>query len=194
MATIELAQMQAANTLNENSARQLLRQKLKSMPFVRILWVTDANGRLIYDTEVGNIGVNLSDTAYFKFLQSHPQTSFFVSAPVKSRIDGKWLIPAARPLKSADGAFNGTIAAAIDPHYFDTLWKHLDLGTDGAVTLFGREGILMMRSPFDAAVMGKGFGDRPMFKELLPKNAVGSFRVVSPIDGVSRMLDRKSVV
>ena len=185
---IELAQMQAAGTLTEDSARQLLRQKLKSMPFVRILWVTDVNGRLRYDTELGNLGANLSDTAYFKFLQSQPQTNFYVSGPVKSRIDNKWLVPAARSLRSANGAFAGTIAAAVDPHYFDKLWQSIDLGPSGSVTMFRRDGVLMMRSPFDETTIGKNFADRPFFKQLLPKAPVDTFHSVSAIDGVSRML------
>ncbi len=188
LAEIELAQMQAAGTLNEDTARQFLRQKLKAMPFVRILWVTDINGRLRYDTEVGNIGANLSDTAYFKFLQSQPQTDFYVSGPVKSRIDSKWLVPMARPLRSANGAFAGTIAAAIDPHYFDKLWQSLDLGKGGSVTMFRRDGVLMMRSPFDEKTIGKNFQDRPFFKQLLPKAATSSFESVSSIDGISRVL------
>jgi len=187
LAATNLTQMQLAGTLNEGSARALLRNELKTMPFVRILWVTDATGRLIYNSELDSMGVNLSDTAYFKFLQNQPQASFHVSAPVKSRIDGKWLIPAARPLRSSTGVFIGTIAAAVDPHYFDKLWKSIDLGADGSVALFRRDGVLLMRTPFDESVMGKSYQGRPLFRELLAKNPADSYPDTSPIDGHVRL-------
>ena len=101
LTAVNLAQLQAAGRLTEDSARQLLRQELKSMPFVQMLWVTDAQGRLAYDSQMGNMGTDLSNTAYFKQLQSQPQTGFLVSPPVKSRSDGLWLIPTARALRSA---------------------------------------------------------------------------------------------
>ncbi len=182
-----LAQMRSAGTLNEISARVLLRQALLSMPFARILWVTDAQGRLIFDSQEGNLGTDLSQTNYFKQLQAHPDTEFLVSAPVKSRLDGLWLIPAAKPLLATDGSFMGTIAAAVDPHYFDSLWKSIDLGSGGAITLVRNDGVVMMRSPFEAAIMGKLPTKKPRLMELLPNNPTGSFDSISPIDGVHRM-------
>lgn len=187
LTAIILAQMQLAGTLNEDSARQLLRRQLQSMPFARVLWVTNAQGRLIHDSGVGNLGTDLSDSVYFKFLQSHPQTPFLVSTPVKSRLDGQWLIPAARPLLASDGTFNGTIVASVNPLFFDKLWQSIDLGADGAVALLRRDGALMMRSPFHEPSMGKNFGNTTVFKELLPKSAAGSQHMESPIDRVSRI-------
>ncbi len=184
---IKLAQMELAGTLNEDSARQLLRQQLQTMPFARVLWVTDAQGRLIYDSDIGNLGADLSDTAYFKSLQAAPQTPFLVDTPLKSHLDGQWLIPAARPLLAADGSFAGTIVASVNPLFFDKLWQSIDLGANGSLALLRRDGVLMMRSPFHEPSMGKSFGNTPVFTELVPKGKAGSMRIDSPIDGVSRI-------
>ncbi|OYT92023.1 MAG: hypothetical protein CFE43_10700 [Burkholderiales bacterium PBB3] len=188
-----LAQMQRTGTLNEVSARQLLRQELKSMPFARVLWVTDAQGRLVYDTQVVRSDTDLSDTGYFKTLLAQPDAGFLISAPVKTTRDGLWLIPAARPLIAADGDFGGAIVALIDPRYFETRWKSIDLGDDGSVTLFRRDGVLMMRGPFDEASMGKSFQNLRVFKELLPESPSGNFTNTSSIDGVNRMLSYRTL-
>ncbi len=185
--TARLVQMQVTGALNEKSARQLLQQQLQTMPFARVLWVTDAQGRLIHESGEGNLGADLSNTAYFKFLHAQPQTVFLVSPPVKSRIDGQWLVPTARPLLAADGTFAGTIAASVNPLYFDKLWRSINLGEGGAITLFRRDGVMMMRSPFHEPSIGKSFGNGLLFKELLPKSPVGHLQNVSTIDGVSRM-------
>ncbi|MEO7107909.1 MAG: PAS domain S-box protein [Rhodoferax sp.] len=183
----QLAQLQVAGTLNEESARQLLQTQLKTMPFARLLWVTDAQGRVRYDSGVGHIGTDLSNTPYFKTLQAHPHTPYLVSAPVKSRIDGQWLIPSARPLVAADGRFMGTIAASVNPLYFDKLWKTIELGDGGSITLLSSDGVLVARSPFYEPSMGKYFGDDMLFKELLPKEPSGILQNVSPVDRVARM-------
>ncbi|APW43318.1 GGDEF domain-containing protein [Rhodoferax saidenbachensis] len=193
LTALRLAQLELSGRLNEDSARQLLRQELQSLPFARIVWVTDAKGRLIYDTNVGNIGADLSATEYFRELQARPQTPFLIGTPAKSRLDGKWLIPVALPLKTADGRFKGTLATAVDPLYFDALWKTIDLRTDGAVTLFRRDGVLMMRSPFDDSTMGKRYPNAVLFKDMLPRSPAGSFQSVSSIDGIARMFAYRSL-
>ena len=183
----QLAQMQQAGALGEESAHQLLLAQLQTLPFARVLWVTDAKGRLIYDSGVGHLGTDLSSTAYFRALQARPQIPFLVSAPVMSRIDGQWLIPSTRPLLAPDGSFIGTIAASVNPLYFDKLWQTVALGDGGSIALLRRDGVMMVRSPFHEPSMGKSFGGDILFKELLPKEPSGSLKTVSPVDGLPRM-------
>lgn len=184
---LQLAQMQASGTLNEASARQLLRQQLQAMPFARALWATDAQGRLVHESETGNLGTDLSNTAYFLALRAAPRTPFLISGPVKSRIDGKWLIPAARPLLDTEGRFVGTIAASVDPLFFDKLWRSIDLGAGGSVALLRTDGLMVARSPFNERSMGKNFSNTPVFTDGLPQQPTGLTQSVSAVDGVSRM-------
>ena len=64
------------------------------------MWVMDAQGRLVFDTDTdtGNIGLNRADRAYFKLDQTQPETGFAGASPVVSRTTGGWLINATRPL------------------------------------------------------------------------------------------------
>lgn len=181
-----MAQLEASGHLNEQSARALLREQLIALPFVRAMWVMDAQGRVIYDSAIGNIGANLADRAYFQIYRTQPQTTFYISTPERSQATGTWLINAIRPLQSANGTFAGIIVAAIESSYFDKLWRVIDLGAGGSITLFRRDGVLMMRSLFDDAVIGKNFQDRPLFNLHLPKNPAGAFQNISPIDGILR--------
>ncbi len=187
LAASGLAQLDASTKLNEQSARALMREALKELPFVRAMWVLDAQGRIKYDSDIGNIGLNLSDRAYFQIYQTQPQTGFHIGAPVRSRSTGAWLISAARPLGSASETFSGIIVAAVEPTYFDKLWRTIDLGAEGSIALFRRDGVLMTRSPIDDAVIGKDFHDGALFSVHLPKNSAASFQDISPIDGVSRL-------
>ncbi|PIY30387.1 MAG: hypothetical protein CO105_05650 [Comamonadaceae bacterium CG_4_9_14_3_um_filter_60_33] len=181
-----LAQLETAGTLNEAAAHALLQAQAKELPFVRAIWVLDAQGRIRYDSDLGNIGISLADRPYFQAYLAQPQTRFYLGSPVRSRTTGTWLISAARPLRTADGAFAGIIVAAVEPPYFDKLWRSVDLGADSSIALFRSDGTLMMRSPFDETAMGKVFSGTRLFSELLPTSPAGSYRSNSAIDGTLR--------
>jgi len=183
-----IAQMQTAGTLNEASAREHLRHQLEKLPFVRAIWVLDAQGRIAYDSDTGNIGVDLADRPYFLAHQRQPGLQFFIGDPVRSRSTGTWLISASHPLPAKNGAFAGVVVAAIEPPYFDQLWRTVDLGANGAIALLRRDGTMLMRSPFDESLMGKAF---PELQALQPQHAeqtAGAYVATSFVDGQRRSL------
>lgn len=186
LAASSLAQKSAAGPLDEDAGRQLLREQLKDLPFVRAMWVMDTQGRIVFDTDTGNIGVNLADRAYFKLYQTHPATGFAVASPVVSRTTGGWLISATRPLRSRDGAFAGIIVAAVSPEWFDAVWQTAGLGEGSSTALIRRDGVLMMRSPFNAEQIGQAFPDLPRFQTVRDGPDTGAFEQVSPFDGMHR--------
>ena len=187
LAVSGLKQLQAKKTLNQDSARELLRQELKELPFVRALWVLDAQGRIQYDSDTGNIGIDFADRPYFQIYKTQPNTVFYLGKPLRSRVTGKWLISAARPVISEDGRIEGVMVAAIEPPYFDALWRQMDLGDDESVALLHRQGDLVMRSPFSEAAMGQNFANNPLFRDHLPNAESGHFFDPSPIDGLMRL-------
>lgn len=101
LASASMAHLDATGQLNEQSARLLLRQQVKELPFVRAMWVMDAQGRIQYDSDEGNIGVSLADRPYFQIYLTQPLTGFYLGTPVRSRSTGTWLVSAARPCTPA---------------------------------------------------------------------------------------------
>ncbi len=186
LAAVGIAALKAEGRLDEASSRHLLREQLEQLPFLRAMWVLNAQGRIAYDSDSGNIGVNLADRAHFQIYLGQPQTRFHVGAPVRSRSTGTWLISAARPMPSADGSFAGIVVAAIEPPYFEKLWQSVELGPGSSTTLFRNDGTLLMRSPFDEAVMGKSFPQLRIFSGPLGKEAAGRFYGNSAVDGKPR--------
>ncbi len=151
----ELAPLGQSGAIGLRSTDALLRQHLVGMPFVRALWVLDANGRIIADSDQGNIGVSLADREYFAVYTANARLGFFLGAPVRSRSTGTWLISAAYPLRDLDGTLIGVLAAAIEPPYFEKLWGAIDLGPDGAIDLYRQDGTLMASSSSPRAPIGK---------------------------------------
>jgi PAS domain S-box-containing protein len=174
--------------LDEESARALLRSELKDVPFLRALWVLDAQGRIVLDSDEGNIGVSMADRPYFQVYQRTPTTEFFIGPALRSRTTGTWMVSVARPIRARDGTLRNVVVGALEPPYFEHLWRGIDLGPSGAVGLYHRGGQLLARSPVDEAVRGRDFSQLPIFKEYLPRSPEGVFIRESGFDGVRRVL------
>ena len=187
LAANQLQALQVDNKLDENAARSMLRGQLNTLPFVRAIWVLDAEGRILFDSNTGNTGVAMADREYFEIYKRQPATQFHLSAPVRSRTTGTWLISASRPLSTGAGTFSGVIVAAVEPLYFDKLWREIKLGDGGAIALFRKDGVLMMRSPMDESAMGKAFPGLPLFAGFA-KNPQGNYTTISVLDGRARMI------
>ena len=187
LAAAELARAELTGTLDADSARALLQQQIQSQPFIRAMWVLDAQGRIAYDSDTGNIGVDLSDREYFRFHHDQPQSGFHVGTPVRSRTTGGWLISASRPLqKGTSAGFKGIVVAALQPMFFDQLWRSIDLGPDSSVALIRRDGMLLMRSPYSEAFMGKTHGELALVQAAQAGQSAGRFQKASAYDKVVR--------
>ncbi len=187
LAASRLAERSTSGPLGEAAARALLQEQIRELPFVRAMWVLDTQGRIVHDSDIGNIGISLADRAYFKVHRDQPQTGFYIGDPVRSRTTGTWLISTSRPLTDSAGRFAGVLVAALEPPYFDRLWRSVDLGDGGSVALLRRSGKMMMRSPFDEAAMNKGFEMQPLFSQHLPRSAEGQYKETSAVDGQTRL-------
>ena len=179
--------LERSGTLDEHSARAMLRAKLVGLPYVRAIWAIGADGRIAYDSDVGNIGVYLGDRGYFRAHVDGPGPDFHVGVPVRSRSIGTWLLGASRALRSPQRELRYVLVASVEPSFFHSVWGNIDLGPDGAIALFNRGGTLMMRSPPDDAAMGRDFSSLPLFTTQLPRAASGVFPTTSPIDQRQRI-------
>lgn len=177
---------------DEALVRPLLAEQILELPHLRALSVADAQGRIVYSTHGETPGQTVVDREYFQAYLSGPLTGFRVGPPVRGRVSGTWLISATWPLRSAAGELKGLLIAAIEPAYFDAVWREVDVGEDGSIALFRRDGILMMRSPFDERAMGRSFPNMPVLTHVRT-SAEGSFQHTSPIDGIARILGYRTL-
>jgi len=187
LAAVQLARAELNGTLDVSSAQALLQEQIQSMPFVRAMWVLDAQGRTVYHSDTGNIGVDLSDRDDFKAYRDQPQAGFYLGTPVRSGTAGEWLMSASRPLQPSTGqGLQGFVVVALDPMFFEQLWRSINLGLDSSVAMIRRDGVLMMRSPYNESVMGKVHAELPLVSAAQAGQSAGQFQKVSAYDGVLR--------
>lgn len=194
LVSAQLGRLEAAGKLNPNSARQLLRTQIRSLPYVRASWTLDAQGRIEYDSDEGNIGIDLADRDYFQVYVRNPDTGFYLGDPIVSRTVGTWLISAARPLHDADGRFSGVLVAAIVPDYFETLWSGATAQRGSTLALMRRDdGVLLMHSPANDGMVGKSHATLPLFTRYLPASPDGSFDTPSATDTGTRFFSYQTL-
>src|SRR5262249_36018337 len=161
-----------------------------SPAIIAIGW-TDAAGNLeahTYDRVPPR--ASLSDLPHFTAQSGAAGTGLFVSWPIRSAANGRWVTAISRRIDNPDGSFAGIVAAPLDLDYFVSTYRQLRLG-NGSVSLLHLNGMVLTRVPTDVNSTGKSFRDSPLFAEHIPKAAVGNFEAVSVIDGISRILGYK---
>jgi PAS domain S-box-containing protein len=178
-----------------HEAREVLQQARAGAPFIQALFVTDARGVAIHSSVLlPATPIDLGDRAYFTRQRDHPGLGLYIGSPVMSRAFGRWFIGMSRRLTTPDGGFAGVVVAAVEPRYFQKFYDALRIGQDGAVTMFLRDGTLLVRSPPIESAVGQSFAHLPLFQTGGPAaGAAGSLRRPAAIDGVARLLSYRTV-
>jgi diguanylate cyclase (GGDEF)-like protein len=157
--------------------------------------VTEIHGLFIYD-ETGawkatSLGVpfkgNNSDRDYFVFHKTHTQTTTHISAPVRSRSTGHWIIPVSRRLAHADGSFAGVALASLRLDSFERVFDSLDLGRNGTVVFALENGTLIYRRPFQEKLIGTDVSSGAVMRSYREKGPAGTLMLVAKIDGIERL-------
>ncbi|MGH8077314.1 MAG: PDC sensor domain-containing protein, partial [Lysobacter sp.] len=136
----------AAPRAGLGSVDALMQESLSNLPFVRAIWVLDAEGTMIHDSGHLRGRHNLGDRTYFQVQRKGQSPELFIDVPTLSK-HGLRLIPVSRRIEHADGRFAGVVVAGLEPEYLEAFYRSLDVGNDGVVGLLRTDGVLMHRSP-----------------------------------------------
>ena len=161
---------------------------LTDRPFLRSLWLLDAEGRIVFNSSGRYLGDDVADRPFFTHHRDDPAAEFAIHVPVKSRATGQWYMTLTRPWRHADGSLAGVIVATPERSYFEATWSPEEIGDASSVALFHRDGVLLLRSPYQEEAMGRRFDQSPLFAELLPESPQGTFQNTSVVDGLQRLL------
>lgn len=118
-----------------------------AMPGIRTMFTLDAQGAVRISSNQTLLGKAFKERDYFKIPQQHAgEDLLYVSPPFKSALN-TYVINLSRVLRTADGRFNGVIAASLDPDYFSTLLLSVLYAPDMRSALAHWDGLLFLMEP-----------------------------------------------
>jgi PAS domain S-box-containing protein len=119
------------------------------------MFIANAEGTIV-NTSLGYPPnrLHIADRDYFKAYANNSTNEFFISRPVRNRIDNKWTIYFSRPLRWADGRLRGVLVAAVPPSRFEDLFATLRLGAKREMSLHMTDGTLLASQPHSEENIG----------------------------------------
>jgi diguanylate cyclase (GGDEF)-like protein len=120
-------------------------------------------------------GLDRSEAEYFRYFLTRPDDDdLHISPPAISRVSGQRMIMLSRRLLNPDGSFAGVVVGGIKIDYLRSLFASVDAEHAGTVTLYGPEGVVLMREPFDQSAIGASVADTPSYRRMIAMRE-GSF-------------------
>ena len=170
---------------------------IDSLPFDRAsidnVYLISALGEITISHDPAIAGMNVSDRDYFVFHRANPGDQLFIGAVERGRITGKLRFRVSRRISRADGSFGGVVLGTLNPESFARYYRQLVPDSKSAASLVGtQDRKLRARVPEpDAALWQTPIKSR--WWDRLQQSDSGSYKTVSEIDGVGRILAYKKV-
>ncbi|WCS23746.1 sensor domain-containing diguanylate cyclase [Methylobacterium sp. NMS14P] len=151
-----------------------------------VMIVIDEHGDIVADIDaVPPRKGNYIDREYFQLHRARAGLGLYIGRPIVSRLTGERMLPFSRRINKPDGTFGGVVLGSVKLSYFTNLFSQIDLGRDGAINLYLRDGTRIMRHPFAEADIGVNIAGAPTFQGFTRERS-GSFVHTSVRDGVER--------
>ena len=163
------------------------------------LFVYDEHGQWMATSLATPQAGNNAERDYFMFHKTHRQRTTYISAPVRSKSTGLWIIPISRRLEHPDGSFAGVALATLRLDAFERVYNNLNLGESGTIFFALDNGTLIYRRPFQEKLIGKDISSGALLRTYRERGPVGTAMLMAKIDGVERLysyrhLDRFPIV
>jgi diguanylate cyclase (GGDEF)-like protein len=172
----------------------LMIEQSRIMPQLHGLFIYGPQGEWrVTDKDQSPEGANNADRDYFVYHRTHADRALRIGAVVESRSTGELIIPVSRRLNTPDGHFAGVLLATLRVSYFVDYYGAFRIDDRGALVLTLRDGTILVRRPFDPAVIGQSLSDSEIFKHYLLQASEGVAEVKAVVDGTQRLYGYKAL-
>lgn len=165
--------------------RNLMEVRKKAIERVHSFAIIDDQGNWL--TSPGTIGSTLSDDAFFRYHQLSSKREAHLGRPVKSLLDGEWVVTLSRRFNKADGSFGGVVLATISSGYLSHFYEQFEIGRNSSVALTHGDGLIVARYPNNEKFVARSVADKPLFRNPSLQRPSGAYHFKSPLDGADRV-------
>jgi diguanylate cyclase (GGDEF)-like protein/PAS domain S-box-containing protein len=169
-------------------AHEALKDRVGGDSDVAAVHIFDSDGMLVNSSESWPTpDIEITDRTYFKAAKSGTATAPVSIELVRGRFSKDWATVIAYRITATNGEFLGLVTRAIKPTSFESFFESLALGDAASISIFHSDGTLLGRYPHVQAMIGLNFKNAPVHQQILSKSGRGTMRMISPIDGLSRL-------
>ena len=173
---------------------RLMKRLSGSLEQLHGLFIYDREGRwLVSSNDVIPPNANNADRDYFIYHRTHADLSAHLGSVIRSRSTNELIITLSRRINDREGRFAGVALATLKVDYFRHFYDAYSLDPDGAIDLALADGTLLVRRPYNEALIGTSIAKGVVFSELLPQASAGVRMLPSVVDGVERLYGYRSV-
>jgi PAS domain S-box-containing protein len=136
---------------------QRLREDLMHVPQIAAFLVLDDTGQILAQTnELPTIDPDFATQPFFAAHRDRRVDGLILSEPfLGGPVATNWRFVLSRRLNGAGGGFSGVLAAIMEVENFDRLYRTIDLGSGGFITLLSMDGLVITRVPDPLFVRGR---------------------------------------
>jgi diguanylate cyclase (GGDEF)-like protein/PAS domain S-box-containing protein len=163
----------------------ILDARKKAIDRIHSLAIMDDQGNWL--TSPGTIGSTLSDDGFFRYHQLSRKREPHIGHPVKSLLDGEWVVTLSRRFNKPDGSFGGVALATISANYLSRFYEQFEIGRNSSVALTHADGIIVARNPGNDKFVGRSVADTALFRDPSLQRPSGAYHFQSPLDGAERV-------
>jgi signal transduction histidine kinase/CheY-like chemotaxis protein/HPt (histidine-containing phosphotransfer) domain-containing protein len=148
---------------------RFLQIEQSNLPQVEALGLNDASGRQLNSSRLWPMRpVDHSGNDHIVASRDPARTGLVVGSPIRSESTGAWTLYVARALRAPDGAYLGTVTAAIRLSYFEDFYRTITLGPESAIALLRNDGKLLARYPTaDDQIGTVSFARTPLVRNVI---------------------------
>ncbi len=185
---------QAGSPGGSRALEAQMRQHLSLLPFLNSILHLDASGLVQHESNLRPAArTEIARRDFFLALRDRATDELYVGEPFISERTGAPIFTLSRRLQTPAGDFAGVLSAGVDVGYFERLYGGLQTSYGRAIALARRDGVVLARHPQVQGLAGRSFAATRLFSDYLPREPSGTFRGVSEIDGVARILSYRAL-
>jgi diguanylate cyclase (GGDEF)-like protein/PAS domain S-box-containing protein len=168
-----------AKLRNLFDARRMAPERIHSLA------VIDDKGNWL--TSAGALANTFSDDGFFRQHQLSPRREAYVGRPVRSLVDGEWVVTLSRRFNRPDGSFGGVVLATMSANYLSHVYQQFEIGRNSSIALVHADGLIIARYPDNGKYVGRSVAETALFRDPTLQRPSGAHQFLSPLDGVERV-------
>ena len=127
--------------------------------------VTDSAGVIRHTTQSLVMGQSRRDNYLFRILSTDTADVIVADPPFQSvTSDHAYLIPLGRRLRGPHGEFAGIVVVTFRPEQIRQFFRGADIGKEGTISIFHRDGYVVLREPSGENPIGENASHEPLFE------------------------------